>query len=381
VQYPLEVRYDYRALDVGLFAQPVAGGLDRWQPLLPPLLPGLSLGEGGTPLVRCPQLCAWAGLDNLMVKDESRNPTWSHKDRLNVCTVSAAVAAGALGVAISSSGNHGASAAAYASRAGLPTVVLCDEGTGLAAQQMMQAYGAAVVAMPREARWPLLEQLTSLPGWYLLGNTAATHTGHPFGPEGYKTIAYELFQQLGGRAPAAVAVPVSYAELLFGIWKGFEELRLLGAIEAVPMLVSAEPAACAPHAQAWEEGTPTASLPYGRTIARAIGSATSGYRGQHALRASGGIAWRVRDEDMLAAQEAMSADGLWAEVSSCASLAVLRDMGRSGFAFHGPVVAISTSSGLKDIDAGKPAVPRIHSRDWSEFATVLRERYELPVHS
>lgn len=119
VSYPVEVDYAYDRVPEGLFASPGATaarhGLDRWAPLLPPLAaPGL--GEGGTPLVDLG--------DGVLVKDESRNPTWSHKDPLNRCTVSAAVACGAPGVVVASSGDHGASAAAYAARAGLRCVVV-----------------------------------------------------------------------------------------------------------------------------------------------------------------------------------------------------------------------------------------------------------------
>ncbi len=105
-------------------------GLARWGELLPPLAPGLPMGEGGTPLVTAPRLSDWAGFEGkVYIKDESRNPTGSHKDRLNLCTVSAAVFSGAPGVTVASSGNHGAAAAAYAARASLPCVLFITEGT------------------------------------------------------------------------------------------------------------------------------------------------------------------------------------------------------------------------------------------------------------
>ncbi|WP_237534425.1 pyridoxal-phosphate dependent enzyme, partial [Streptomyces sp. SID3343] len=118
--YPVEVDYAYADVPPDLFERRTPrGGLERWAPLLPPLhAPGL--GEGNTPLVDL-----GAGV---FVKDESRNPTWSHKDRINRCTVSAAAAIGAPGVVVSSSGNHGASAAAFAARAGLPCVVFASAG-------------------------------------------------------------------------------------------------------------------------------------------------------------------------------------------------------------------------------------------------------------
>ncbi|MGE4012085.1 MAG: pyridoxal-phosphate dependent enzyme, partial [Alphaproteobacteria bacterium] len=207
-QFPLEIAYRYERVDPRLFDQPPLPGLDRWAPLLPPLLPGLSLGEGGTALVESPHMAAWANLKTeLYVKDESANPTWSHKDRLNLCTISAAVASGAPGVAVASSGNHGASAAAYAARAGIKCIVVASHGVAPAMRQFVAAYGAALVTVPMEARWPVLRELVKRTGFQPVSNLTHFHTGHPFGPEGYKTIAYELFLGLGRRVPGSVIVP------------------------------------------------------------------------------------------------------------------------------------------------------------------------------
>ncbi|CAM5270552.1 hypothetical protein SALBM135S_06579 [Streptomyces alboniger] len=229
VSYPVEVDYAYDKVPAGLFAaasgQP--RGHDRWAPLLPPLhAPGL--GEGGTPLV--------ALADGLWIKDESRNPTWSHKDRINRVTVGAAVGAGAEGVVVASSGNHGASAAAYAARAGLRCVVLSSAGTPPAVDAFLRAYGAVVLTVPADARWPLLRRVVERFGYHPVSNMTPTHTGHAFGPEGYKTLAYEIFAELG--VPAAVFLPTGYGELLFGVWKGFAELVALGLADRVPRLYS-----------------------------------------------------------------------------------------------------------------------------------------------
>jgi len=119
MQFPLEIAFDYTKVSNNIFRQPPLPGLLRWAPLLPPLAAELSLGEGGTALVASQRIARWIGIDgSIWLKDESRNPTWSHKDRLNYCIVSTALANGARGIAVASTGNHGASAAAYARRAG-----------------------------------------------------------------------------------------------------------------------------------------------------------------------------------------------------------------------------------------------------------------------
>lgn len=330
---PVEVDYDYRAVPAGFARDP---GL--WPALLPPLLaPGL--GEGGTPLIEI--------ADGVFVKDESQNPTWSHKDRLNRCTVSAALGVRAEGVVVASSGNHGASAAAYAARAGMRCVVLVSAGAPAAVGTFVGAYGAVVLAVPATLRWPLLARIADEFGLHPVSNRTTApdgHTGHPFGPEGYKPIAYEIFAELG--VPAAVFVPTGYGELLFGIWKGFDELRRLGAAAGVPPLFSCEPAAGGPLARAVAAGVASVRVEVGPTDAYAIACPVGGYRGVVALRRSGGRPLLVDDAELAAAQRELASAGLWQELSGAAGLAGLRQM--SGERFGGPVVCVATSSGFKD---------------------------------
>lgn len=373
--YPYEVDYAYERLPDDLFTSGFGSGLERWAPLLPPLLPGLSCGEGATPLVPAPRAAAWAGLPELFIKNESANPSWSHKDRLSLCTVSAAAAAGATGTVISSSGNHGASAAAYSARAGLRCIVLCDDRVSEAHAQQMRAHGAAVVAMPRAARWPLLDVLSSRSGWYLIGNTAPTHTGHPFGPEGYKTIAYEIFLELG-RVPAAVSVPTSYGELLFGIGKGFSELKALGLAKEEPVLIAAEPEGSDALGQLYASGS-SSTLEPTETIAHGIGSARGGFRGIAALRRSKGLAVAVHDRSIADAQAALALDGLWSEPASAAGLAALRIAAKKALLSPGPLVHISTSTGLKAPHHAAGEIPHLAHADWDQLRRALAASYNV----
>ncbi|MDH2390542.1 pyridoxal-phosphate dependent enzyme [Streptomyces sp. HNM0663] len=355
VSYPLEVDYAYDRAHPGLFdtlPSPRSQGLERFEPLMPPLhAPGLA--EGGTPLVGVG--------DGVYIKDESRNPTWSHKDRLNRCTVSAAVGSGAQGVVVASSGNHGASAAAFAARAGLRCVVLTAVNAPPAIVSFLRAYDAVVLPVPLEESWPLLRKLSDRLGLHPVSNSTPTHTGHPFGPEGYKSIAYEIHQEVG--VPSAVFVPTGYGELLFGVWKGFSELRRLGVASRTPRMFACEPAAGAPLAAALRRNLPAARVPVGPTDAYAISCEVSGYRAAVAVRESGGDALPVDDEAMRAAQRELAGHGLWAELSSAAGLAGLRVHGarRQTPGFDGPVVCISTSSGFKGRGVGaqsaEPADP------------------------
>ena len=378
LQYPLALDYDYTRLPRDFFNRDPYPGIRRWAELLPPLAPGLSMGEGGTPLVAAPRLADWAGFGGeLYIKDESRNPTGSHKDRLNLCTVSAAVLSGAPGVTVASSGNHGAAAAAYAARAGLPCVLFITEGTEPHLVRMVSAYGAAVVPLPRPLRRVLMRELVERAGFHPVSSITPTHTGHPFGPEGYKTIAYEIYRQLGDRLPAAVFIPTAYAELLYGVWLGFKELSQVGRRGPAPQLFACEPAAGAPLRAALAQGRPVITVEEAPTAAYSIVVAANGYRGVLAVRESEGDAVAVSDEEMLAAQTALGREGLWAELSGAAGLAGLRQAARA-MSFDGPVVCLMTSSGLKDQGLPAPILPPV-APTWEAVRQTLKDIYNLSV--
>lgn len=379
LQYPLAIAYDYDAVPADFFRREPGHGIRRWAELLPPLAPGLSMGEGGTPLVSAPRLAEWAGVDGeVYIKDESRNPTGSHKDRLNLCTVSSAVLSGAPGVTVASSGNHGAAAAAYAARAGLPCVLFITEGTEPHLVRMVTAYGAAVVPLPRPLRRVLMGELVERAGYMPVSNITTTHTGHPFGPEGYKTIAYEIYRQLGDRMPAAVFVPTAYAELLYGVWLGFRELQRVAGAGAPPQLFACEPAAGAPLRAALAAGRPVVQVAESPTAAYSIVVGSNSYRGVLAVQESEGDALALTDAEIAAAQTTMGREGLWAEFSGAAGLAGLFQAAAGGARFDGPIVCLMTSSGLKDQGLPAPELPPV-APTWEAVQRTLQQVYGLRV--
>lgn len=367
---PLELTYDYPAT-AGWLPEQALPGLTRYAPVLPPLVESQSMGEGGTPLIPHPQP-ELEGVE-IYVKDESRNPTWSHKDRLNLAVSSAALLVDAAGMVAASSGNHGGSAAAYSARTGLPGVILTTPRPPAVAS-FLQAYGRVVVAVPDvETRWTLMARLVNELGYHPASNQTIPPTNHPFGAENYKTIAYELYLQLGERAPEAVFVPVGFAELIFGIYKGFTELQRYGLIERLPRLVACEPAAGAPLKRALELDQPVAYVETTASDAYSIAVPVNSYRGVVAVKGSEGVALALTDAEIGAAQRRLSLAGMWSEFSSAIALAGALHAPELGLGHEGPLVCINTSSGFKDINVGKEPVPTIDG-SWESLIAVLEAK-------
>jgi threonine synthase len=350
MQYPMEIDYDYSRVSSDLFRQPALPGLYRWSSILPPLRKELSLGEGGTALVPSDRVASWIGLRGpIWLKDESRNPTWSHKDRLNYCIVSAAVAAGVPGIAVASTGNHGVSAAAYANRAGLRCVVISAPGAQPAFEYFQHELGTEFVSVPTQERWPTLRRIIKETGFMPASNLTRFHTGNPSGPEGYKTIAYELFTQMNGSAPATVVLPTGYGETLFGVTKGFSELKRFGLIDRIPRILSAEPVGRAPLARAMRSNLAAAEVEGPPSLAAGIACTVSSYRAAKALRLANGRALTFSEDTLVAASTALAHEGLWQEYSGAAAIAALRELRQRGEEIEEPVVAVLTSSGLKEL--------------------------------
>lgn len=348
--------YDLAGLDAPVMS--TGSGMFRYRDLLPLRQRPISLGEGDTPLLPLPRAGRDTGLD-LWWKDESRNPTWSYKDRLAAVAVSKAVEDGADTVVVSSTGNHGAAVAAYAARAGIRCVVLTLASVPPTMKTLIQSYGATVVALRRPAdRWVVMAQGVEQRGWVPMSGYLDPPPGsNPFGVDGYKTIAYELVESLG-RRPDVVVAPVAYGDGIAGVLRGFDDLLTMGVIDSLPRIVAAEPyGAFAAQLRIADPITP----PPGGTVSFSIAAVTASWQGTDAIRRSGGTAVRVSDEDTMAAQRSLSAtEGLYAEASSAITFAALAELVATGRIRPGEqVVLLGTSSGLKDPAATAALLPEV----------------------
>jgi threonine synthase len=354
-------------------------GLGRFAALLPVEEP-VSLGEGATPLLHAPRLGARLGIDGLYLKDEGRNPTGSFKDRMAAVVVARARDRGAGTVTIASSGNGGAALAAYAARAGLRCVVFTLAGAPPAMLAQMQSYGARLVATERPAdRWQLMAYAVERWGWYPASNYMSPPVGsNPYGIEGYKTIAYEIAQDLGWRAPDHVVVPTCYGDGLWGIVRGFGELVRFGLIDRMPRVHAAEVFGSLKTALDAGREEP-ATVPGRPTVAISIGTPVSTYQALAALRAAGGSAEAVGDDrEILQAQrELAGAEGLYAEQSAAVAVAAAGRLRARGIIRPGEtVVCILTATGLKQPEplAGELGPVPVIGPDPGRLAEMFGER-------
>ncbi|MBV8165448.1 MAG: pyridoxal-phosphate dependent enzyme [Alphaproteobacteria bacterium] len=376
----LTVRYPAApGTDLKRDALPRAGGLWRFADFMPlPAAEAITLGEGGTPLVDVAAL----GLGAVWAKDESRNPTWSFKDRLACLAVSMARQLGARVIGSSSSGNAGAAVAAYAARAGLPCVVFTMTGAAGPMVTQMRSYGAMVFECADKGdRWALLTAAVERFGWYPTTAYFGPAVGsNPYGIEGYKTIAYEIAEALDWAVPDWCVLPVCYGDALYGMWKGFSELRTLGWIDRIPRFVAAEVSGSLEAALASRAPMPPVRRRNEPTIAPSIGTDQGTVQAIAVLRATDGAAVTIDNAEMLDWQARLArTTGLYAEPASVAPFAAIARLRAAGTIAPGArVVALLTAGGLKDPDATARtlgAAPALATADLDAACHALKQHY------
>jgi threonine synthase len=302
----------------------------------------VSIGEGGTPLLRAPRLAAAIGADlDLYLKFEGANPTGSFKDRGMTAAVSAAISRGARALVCASTGNTSASAAAFAARAGIPCVVLIPDGAvalGKLAQAL--AHGAHVLAVAGNFD-QALDVVRRLPERFELTIVNSTNPDRLIGQ---MTAAYEIVDALGA-APEFHALPVGNAGNITAYFRGYRRYRDRAKARAIPRMLGFQAAGAAPLVL----GRP---VPDPKTIATAIkiGNPASWDGAVEAIRTSEGLVEAVTDEQILDALALLArTEGVFAEPASAASVAGVKQKAATGFFPRGArVVCTLTGHGLKD---------------------------------
>jgi threonine synthase len=322
-------------------ARPWRGVIAEYRDRLPvtEATPVVTLGEGGTPLVRSDSLSAETGLD-VFLKFEGTNPTGSFKDRGMTVAVSRALERGVKAVACASTGNTSASAAAYAARAGLTCAVLVPRG-GVASGKLAQTLTAGARVLEVDGSFDLALRVTR--------ELAERHpvelvnSVNPDRIEGQKTCAFEICDALG-RAPDLHLMPVGNAGNITSHWRGYREYRETAEIGGLPAMYGFQAEGADPIVR----GEPVEDP---QTVASAIriGDPASWRGAVEAAAESGGEILAVRDDEILHAYELVAREGLFAEPASAASVAGLVLLHRTGRLERGIVaVCVLTGHGLKD---------------------------------
>jgi threonine synthase len=355
---PLEVDYDYAVASATLSREAIAArppGIWRYVELLPvEEPPGRGLPVGSTPLLAADRLAPLLGLDQLWIKDDTRNPSLSFKDRAVAVAAARAQAFGVEALACASTGNLAGATAAAAAAIGLPAYVFIPSDLEPAKVDHALAYGATVV--PIEGTYDdvnrLCLEVADETGWGFVNINL-----RPFYAEGSKTLAYEIAESLGWRSPDVVVAPVASGAMITRVARGFEELAEIGLIARRPIrFVGGQATGCAPVATAWANGTDVVEpVRTPDTIVRslAIGNPADGRYVVELARSSGGSIEAIEDEVTAAAIRAVARlEGIYPETAGGVTLAAAAAARERGVIQPGDeVVALLTGNGLKTPDA------------------------------
>lgn len=355
---PLLVRYDLTAAARSLTKESLRtrrADLWRYREVLPVVDDAniISLGEGWTPLLRVDRLAKSLGMSNLYIKDEGQNPTQSFKARGMTAAVSMARELGATNLAVPSAGNAAGALAAYAACAGLAAHIFMPADTPRANIVECQQTGANVTLIDGLITdcGAEIARRKDLAGWFDVSTLK-----EPYRVEGKKTMGYELAEQFDWSLPDVILYPTGGGTGLIGMWKAFDEMEAMGWIDARrPRLVTVQAAGCAPIVRAFHAGARfadefenAATVASGLRVPKAIGD----FLMLDALRASGGTAVAVRDEELVAAtREIGAACGLFVAPEGAACLPALKKLLADGFVQPDErVVIFNTGAGVKYLE-------------------------------
>ena len=349
---------------------------------------------GYTPLLKADNLGKQLGLNNLYLKNDSVNPSFSFKDRVVSVAATKAVEFGFETIACASTGNLACSVAAHAARAGIDAIVFIPADLEKGKVIGAAIYGPTLVAV--DGTYDEVNRLCSEVGdnypWAFVNINM-----RPYYAEGSKTLGYEVAEQLGWRLPDHVVIPSASGAMFTKIWKGFNELACLGLLEGVEAssfgidqntahhpdvktrMHMTQAAGCSPIATAWENGQSQVRPVRPNSIAKslAIGNPADGIYALKVLEESGGSAQSVPENQVVEGIKLLaSTEGIFTETAGGVVISGLKHLAESGALQKDElVVAYITGNGLKTQEAVEQVVNPLEVRPMlSSFEEALRER-------
>jgi threonine synthase len=359
---PLEVVYDYEAMSKSISRESIQAGpysVWRYRDLLPCEGEPVDLNAGFTPLIRAENLGKRLGLNNLWLKNDCANPTWSFKDRVVAVASTKAREMGFKTLACASTGNLANAVAAHAARAGMEAFVFVPSDLEAGKLLGSKIYGANLVAV--DGSYDDVNRLCAELGgkypWAFVNINV-----RPYYSEGSKTMAYEIAEQLGWRAPDHCIVPLASGSLYGKIHKGLEELTKLGLIEEHATRMSGcQASGCSPIITAWENNTLNFKPVRPHTIAKslAIGNPADGYYTLKIMNETNGAGAAVSDDEVVEGIRTLAEEeGVFAETAGGVTIAGLKRLVEAGHVGADElIVACITGAGLKTQEAVADVLP------------------------
>ena len=374
----LDVVLDYDSIKSKYKPEDVQSRTDpsiwRYRPLLPVSMPDGNSTPlhtvGGTPVFKLTALAKKRGLQNIWLKDESKNPTASFKDRASAIVVARAQEIKADVVVTASTGNAGAALAGMSAAIGQKAIIFAPKSAPQAKVAQLLIFGAKVILVDGtyDDAFDLTIKCADEFGWY------CRNTGYnPFTAEGKKTAAFEVWEwwkdahrelhkQIGedtDHKPLTVFVSVGDGNIISGIHKGFKDLVKLGWMARMPRIIGVQAEGSAAISNAFHGNTETITPVSARTIADSISVdlPRDGVRAVRAVKETGGTYVNVSDEEILKAIAELGQAGIFAEPAGATAYAgLVKEATSGGVGGEDPILVLNTGNGLKDIRAAMQAV-------------------------
>ena len=377
---PLEVIYDYKSMAEAVTQERLSSGpvsMWRYRELLPVDGEVVDIGTGFTPLTKADNLGRELGLEQLYIKNDCLNPSFSFKDRVVSVAVTKAREFGCHTIACASTGNLAASVAAHAAKANMKSYVFVTSDVEQSKLVGTAIYNPVLIAVDGsyDDVNRLCTKLVERYNWGFININL-----RPYYAEGSKTLGYEVAEQLGWCAPDCVVAPAASGLLFTRIWKGLDELSMLGLIGPVNThMYLTQAAGCSPIANAFDAGSLHVHPVEPNTIAKsiAIGNPADGYYALRIARQTGGAACAVTDEELVAGMKLLAeTEGVFAETAGGVVVAGLKKLVASGAIKRGALtVAFITGAGLKTQEVVADVVQPLSIKPTLEsFEEVVGER-------
>lgn len=384
---PLEVNYDYDSIARSISRKSIEKGpltMWRYHDLLPVDAElALDMATGFTPLIKANNLGRLLGLNNLYIKNDSVNPTFSFKDRVVSVASAKALEFEFETLACASTGNLAGSVSAHGAKAGINTMVFFPANLEKGKIVGAGIYGATLVAVDGtyDQVNRLCSELADNHRWAFVNINM-----RPFYSEGSKTLAYEVAEQLGWRAPDVCVVPGASGSLFTKIYKGLHELADLGLIDSAHTKMHiAQPQGCSPIVEAYDNETPHVRPVTPDTLAKslAIGNPADGYYSIKTIEASGGSAVAAPEDEIVEGIQLLAeTEGIFTETAGGVVISGLRKLAREGKIKPDDLtVAYITGNGLKTQEAVEGVIDPIYiSPDYEDFMNSMAARKDGKNH-